>query len=628
MEDYSRYIAASRYARFDDEKGRRESWEETVNRLIGFWKEHLPEINDKTLNLIGESIKSHEIMPSMRTLMTAGEALKRDNVAAFNCSYTVIESLRDFDEILYVLMCGTGVGFSVESRYTNQLPSLPDEFHRTDSTIVVADSKIGWASAFRELLSMLWAGKIPKWDTSKVRPAGARLKTFGGRASGPGPLNDLFNFTVNMVLNAVGRKLRPVECHDLVCKIAEIVVVGGVRRSALISLSDLNDEEMRMCKSGTWWKTHPHRALANNSAVYESKPGFPTFMNEWKSLYESYSGERGIFNRQASKNAAAKNGRRDTDYEFGTNPCSEIILRPHQFCNLSEVVVRSTDDLNDLCAKVEIATILGTLQSTLTNFRYLRKQWQRNTEEERLLGVSLTGICDHNVLNNPKHPQHVSWLKEMEETAVITNSKWASMLGIPASTAITCVKPSGTVSQLVNSASGIHPRYSPYYLRSVRNDIKDPICQFLIDQGIPHEPCVNKPDSQMVFYFPQKAPLGALCTKDVTAIDQMNLWLSYQANWCEHKPSITVFYKDDEFLQLGQFVWDHFDELSGVSFLPRDDHSYKQAPYQAITEEQYEEWLKKMPKALDWSVLPLYDKGQDNTEGVQTLACTGGNCEL
>lgn len=963
MNDYSKYIVTSRYSRFREDLGRRELWPETVDRLMDFWEEKFPELLGSTSSVetsnqkkeLRDAIVGLEAMPSMRTLMTAGPALKRDPTAAFNCAYTTIESIRDFDEILYILMCGTGVGFSVESKYVNQLPNLPESFHKSDTIIVVPDSKIGWATSFKELLSLLWAGKVPQWDVSRVRPAGAPLKTFGGRASGPRPLVSLFMFAVEMMTKAAGRKLRPIECHDLVCKIAEIVVVGGVRRSALISLSDLGDEEMRNAKSGKWWETHPHRALANNSAVYENKPAFSVFFSEWKSLYESQSGERGIFNREASTAAVLKTGRRDPDWDFGTNPCcvssetpiltkegyqriedvvgrdvevwngegwarvipyaagegqlqrvrlsdgtyldctenhrwvidgefvqtkdlkagdkltkfdmpvvgeyggdtnneaysqgfysgdgnggyeyswvyipkypciprligkvgeedfsnsrrtwkhgpmidktwvplnqsldyrlswlaglldadgsvtrdkngnglqicsvendflfrlrlmlttlgvrakivggadagfrempdgrggsknyycqqtkrlligntdthhlmklglkcerleihanppqrdarqfvrvssvewldryemtycftepktgrgtfngivtgnSEIILRPRQFCNLSEVVVREGDSLETLRRKVRIATILGTLQATLTDFRYLRREWQRNTEEEALLGVSLTGICDHPVLqsvvggvmltgNEPRPYQHTEdWLEELKHEAIKVNKEWAGRLGINPSASITCVKPSGTVSQAVDSASGMHARYSPFYIRSVRNDIKDPLCQFLIDQGVPHEPCFMKPNDQMVFFFPQRAPSNALCNKDVTAIQQMQLWLTYQRHWCEHKPSITVFYSDDEFLELGQFVWKNFDELSGVSFLPRSEHSYVQAPYQEVTENEYLAAVAKMPKNIDWEILYLYDRGQDNTEGTQTLACTGNNCDL
>ena len=628
--DYQTYIHASRYARFNDSLGRRETWEETVDRLISFWRKRFPNrVNPSTLEDLRSAILNLEVMPSMRTLMTAGEALDRDEVAAFNCSYTTVESIRDFDEILYILMCGTGVGFSVESKYTSKLPIVADTFHDTDTVIVVGDSKIGWASAFRELLALLWAGKVPKWDVSKVRPAGARLKTFGGRASGPDPLVALFKFSVDLLKGAAGRKLTSLECHDLVCKIADIVVVGGVRRSALISLSDLGDNDTRVCKSGQWWVENPQRALANNSAVYESKPSLSTFMQEWTSLYQSYSGERGIFSRVASQKVAAKNGRRDASYEFGTNPCSEIILRPHQFCNLSEVVIRPEDTVADLKRKVELATILGTLQSSLTNFRYLRKVWENNTKEECLLGVSLTGICDNALMNGGMGMEALcETLEALKQHAVDTNKKWATILGVNQSTAITCVKPSGTVSQLVDSASGIHPRFAHNYIRTVRADKKDPLAQFMIDQGFPCEPDAMKPDHQYVFSFPMEVSNDALVTKEVGAMEQLELWMAYQRHWCEHKPSVTIYYKDSEFLELGQYVYNLFDEISGVSFLPYSEHTYQQAPYQECSKEEYEAFKAKMPVSVDWTLAAAYDKGSDNTESMQTLACTGGACEI
>ncbi len=631
--DYEKYIAASRYARFREDLGRRETWEETVLRLGQFWFERLADSgNMDELTEVFNAVENCDVMPSMRSLMTAGKALDLDNVAGFNCSYLPIESLRDLDELFYILMCGTGVGFSVESRYVSQLPECPDVLHPTETVIVVSDSKIGWASSFRELVSLLWAGKLPKYDLSKVRPAGAPLKTFGGRASGPEPLRDLFNFTISLVRKASSRKLTTLEAHDLVCKIADVVVVGGVRRSALISLCDLGDDSMRLAKSGNWWVEHPHRALANISAVYESKPAFNVFLKEWHSLYDSYSGERGIFSRIAARQQASRNGRREAeDFVFGTNPCSEIILRPRQFCNLSEVVVRSGDDLDSLRRKVRLATILGTLQSTLTDFRYLRKEWQRNTEEERLLGVSLTGICDHEIMSDSRANQYEyveGWLEELKNVAIATNKEWAERLGVSPSVAITCVKPSGTVSQLVDSSSGIHPRFAPYYIRSVRADRKDPLAQFMIDEGFPHEVDAMKPEHQYVFYFPQKSPEGSVCVKDVTAMQQMALWQTYQDAWCEHKPSITVYYKDSEFLELGQYVYNNFDKLSGVSFLPYSDHNYKQAPYTECTFEGYQEFVEKMPKNVDWSKAAAYDKGEDRTEGVQQLSCSAGSCEL
>ena len=564
-------------------------------------------------------------MPSMRCLMTAGPALKRENVAGYNCSYTPVNHPRCFDEILYILMNGVGVGFSVERDDINQLPIVNEHFEDSTTIITVQDSKAGWARALRELIAMLYAGQIPVIDYSLVRPAGSRLKTFGGRASGPAPLEDLFKFTINIFRNAAGRRLYALECHDLVCKIAEVVVVGGVRRSALISLSNLSDGRMRNAKSGQWWEDNPQRALANNSVAYSEKPGMDAFMEEWVALYQSKSGERGIFNREAAKAQAAKNGRREYDHQFGTNPCSEIILRPHQFCNLTEVVVRAEDDPDSLKRKVRLATILGTFQSTLTDFKYLRKIWKDNTEDERLLGVSLTGIFDNKMMVNKGAYQLAPNLKEFRQEAVLTNAKYAKALGIPVSTAITCVKPSGTVSQLVDSASGIHPRYSEYYIRRVRGDIKDPLTQFLVDSGVPHEADVMNPDNMMVFSFPQKSP--TTYKSELTAIEHLELWLCYQENWCEHKPSITVSVAEDEWMKVGSWVWDHFDDVSGISFLPKSDHSYRQAPYEAITKEEYEALIKESPKEIKWENLAEYEL-EDNTDSSQTLACSADGCEI
>lgn len=627
MDNYSQYIALSRYARWMEDKNRRETWEETVKRYIHFFVGRYGDTEEarEVFREIENAIVNLEVLPSMRCLMTAGEALDRDNVAGFNCSYLPIDNVRSFDELMYILMCGTGVGFSVERQHISKLPEVAEEMHECGTTIVVGDSKIGWASAFKQLVSLLYSGQIPKWDMSKVRPAGARLKTFGGRASGPDPLDDLFSFTVNVFSGAVGRKLNSLECHDLVCKVADIVVVGGVRRSALISLSNLSDDRMRRCKSGQWWEDNPHRALANNSACYTEKPDLQSFLNEWSSLYESRSGERGVFSRVAAKKVAERNGRRDSNYEFGTNPCSEIILRPNQFCNLSEVVVRADDTLISLKRKVRVAAILGTLQATLTNFRYLRPIWQRNTEEECLLGVSLTGIMDSALLADADSAALPAILEELKQVAIETNKEWAAKLGINQSTAITCVKPSGTVSQLVNSASGIHPRFAPYYIRTVRADKKDPLSDLMIAQGVPHEADVMNA-SNWVFSFPQKAPEGALCVKDVGAMEQLKLWSIYQDHWCEHKPSITVYYTDEEFLEIGAWMYANFDSVSGISFLPRSEHTYKQAPYQEITKEQYEEMLQKMPE-VNWNLLGMFEK-HDSTEGTQTLACVGAGCEL
>jgi len=620
--DYQAFIHTSRYAKYFDGKGR-EAWPETVDRYI----ENVigDKVDSDTKDEIMFAILNLEIMPSMRAMMTAGIALDRDNTAGYNCSYLPVDDPKSFDEAMFILLCGTGVGFSVERQFVSKLPEIPKLFE-SDTTIVVKDSKEGWAKAFRQLLVLLWAGEIPLWDVSRVRPAGARLKTFGGRASGPAPLVDLFNFAVKMFREAEGRKLSSIECHDLMCKIGEIVVVGGVRRSAMISLSNLSDDRMRHAKSGNWWDNEPQRALANNSVAYTEKPDSLSFMREWMALVESGSGERGIFNREASKRQAAKNGRRNSDFDFGTNPCSEIILRPYQFCNLTEVVVRATDTVDDLARKVKLATILGTIQSTYTKFPYLRKIWTTNTEEERLLGVSLTGIMDNPVMTT-KNKGLDKTLENLRNVAVVTNAEWADRLGIPQSAAITCVKPSGTVSQLVDSASGIHARHSPYYVRTVRGDNKDPLTTFMKDQGIPSEPDVFKPDQTTVFSFPVKAPNKAVVTSDLSAVDQLKMWLMYQRHWSEHKPSVTINVKKDEWFEVGTFVYEHFDEMSGVSFLPYNEHTYQQAPYQEIDKEEYKNILVTMPKTIDWSRLSEYEK-EDTTTSSQAMACTGDVCEV
>ena len=623
--DYQAFIHKSRYAKYFDGKGR-ESWGETVGRYMdNVVRKALGGHDDSYIKDIEQAILGQEIMPSMRAMMTAGPALDRDNTAGYNCSYLPVDDPKSFDEAMYILLCGTGVGFSVERQFISKLPEVPELFE-SESVVVVKDSKEGWAKGFRQVLALLWAGEIPKWDVSQVRPAGARLKTFGGRASGPAPLVELFNFAVSTFKVAQGRKLSSMECHDLMCKVGEIVVVGGVRRSAMISLSNLSDDRMRHAKSGQWWETAGHRALANNSVSYTEKPDMETFMREWLSLVESKSGERGIFNREASKKQAAKFGRRDPNYEFGTNPCSEIILRPYQFCNLTECVVRATDTLKDLERKVRLATILGTIQSTMIKFPYLRKVWQNNTAEERLLGVSMTGIMDNPLMTN-KNKGLDKTLEHLRSVAVATNAEWAELLGIPVSASISCVKPSGTVSQLVDSASGIHARHSPYYIRTVRGDSKDPLTQFMIDQGIPNEPCVMKPDSTVVFSFPVKSPEQAVTRNDMTAVEQLELWLTYQRSWCEHKPSVTISVRDSEWLDVGAFVYKHFDEMSGVSFLPHSDHSYQQAPYQECVKSEYKELLSLMPKAIDWELLNEYES-EDNTVAMQTMACTGDSCEI
>jgi ribonucleoside-triphosphate reductase (thioredoxin) len=632
--EYQNYIAISRYARWIEEKNRRETWSETVERYISYMEGRYEKLTNKKLDKKErdrwvDAITTLKVMPSMRALMTAGAALDKDNVAGFNCSYVAIDNVRTFDEIMYILMCGTGVGFSVERQYVDKLPEIAEKFHETETVIKVRDSKIGWAKSYRELIAMLYAGQIPQFDMSLVRPAGAKLKTFGGRASGPDPLRDLFKFSIETFQKASGRKLTSIECHDIVCKIADVVVCGGVRRSALISLSNLSDIRMRDAKTGQWWDNNPQRSYANNSVAYTEKPDIGTFMKEWVSLYDSKSGERGIFNRVASQKMATRSGRREGDFDFGTNPCSEIVLRNKQFCNLSEVVVRPDDTEETLKEKVEIATIFGTLQSTLSDFRYLTKQWKDNTEEERLLGVSLTGIMDHEVLSGNIFNQTV--LKEMlinlKEHSIKTNKKWAEMLGVNQATAITCVKPSGTVSQLVDSASGIHPRYSPYYLRTVRADKKDPLCDMMLDKGFYGEDDVMKPNDTKVIYFPMKSPTSSIMRDAKSAIEQLEIWKMYQLHWCEHKPSITVYVKEDEWLQVGAWVYENFDVMSGVSFLPHSEHSYKQAPYQEVDKNTYEEWLAKTPKNINWMDLTNYEK-EDTTTSSKELACTAGACEI
>ena len=645
--DYQRLIHATRYARWLDDEGRRETWEETCRRYVDFWVGR-DQLKQSEADELYKDIVNMRAMPSMRAMWSAGPALEQHNMAGYNCSYVALDHPRAFDEMLYILCSGTGCGFSCEDKVVSKLPEVAEDFHPTETVIKVHDSKVGWAKAFKQLLAMLWQGEVPQWDVSAIRPAGARLKTMGGRASGPQPLVDLFVFAVGMFTNAAGRKLTSIECHDLACKIGDIVVVGGVRRSALISLSTPVDDYMRDAKSGRWFETHPHRQLANNSAVYNAKPEFPLFLKEVHSLYTSFSGERGFFSREAAKKIAVRNGRRDVDHDFGTNPCSEIILRSAGVCNLSEVIVRENDTLATLKKKVETATIFGTLQATLTDFRYVRSIWKKNAEEEALLGVSLTGIMDNKTMAGLEGDEKLAkWLNELRDHAIEVNKKWAKRLGIKQSAAITCVKPSGTVSQLCDTASGIHPRFSPYYVRTVRQDDKDPITDFLRPYSY-NEPAIGKEGSTTVFHFFQKAPEGAVCTEDVGAMEQLRLWKLYQDEWCEHKPSITVFYTPDEFMHVAAWMWDNFDSLSGISLLPYDGGTYQQAPYQQITEKQFEAGVVpqvamiwnghemvedrsiKLPDItrelpIDWSKLV---EGEDVTTGAQTLACTGNACEL
>lgn len=621
MTPYEQYIALSRYARAVPGEGRRETWGETTDRYIDYFKDRSKGKGLKGVpwGELRAAIFEREVMPSMRCMMTAGPALDRDNVAGYNCSYVPIDSPRSFDEIMYILMCGTGVGFSVERQYINKLPEVSEDFHDTDTIIRVADSKIGWAKATRELIAMLYAGQIPRWDLSGVRPAGSRLVTFGGRASGPEPLDDFFRFAATSFRRAGGRRLNSLECHDLVCKIADVVVCGGVRRSALLSLSNLTDERLRYAKSGDWHATNGQRQLSNNSVAYTENPDVGVFIREWGALVDSKSGERGIFSRPAAQAQAALNGRRDTAYEFGTNPCSEIILRPKQFCNLSEIVARSDDTVKSLSEKATLATVLGTIQATLTDFRYVSNKWKSNTEEERLLGVSITGIMDCPLIATGNK----EILSDLKQTCVETNKSFAKMFGIEASTAITCVKPSGTVSQLVNSASGIHPRFARFYTRRVRQDTKDPLAQWMKQKGIPCEIDFHNPNA-LVFSFPIETPKDSVMRDAKDSIDQLELVSAFNRNWCEHKTSVTINVREHEWLDVGAWVFKNFASLSGVSFLPYDGGIYRQAPYEELTEAAYRENVKAMPD-VDFS---SYVEQEDNTTASQELACVGQSCEL
>ena len=630
---YENFIALSRYARWLEDENRRETWGETVDRYFKFmldqlFLKHHYEPDSKTVEELREAVFNRNVMPSMRSVMTAGPALERENVSGYNCAFLPVDNARSFDEAMYILMCGTGVGFSVEYKYINKLPALPETLEKSSTVVIVGDSKEGWAKAYRELLGLLWAGQIPQIDVSNVRPSGARLKTMGGRSSGPQPLINLFDFTIQVFKGALGRQLKPIECHDIMCKVGEVVVVGGVRRSAMISLSNINDIEMAQAKAGNWWELNSQRALANNSVAYSRKPDMAQFIAEWKSLYDSKSGERGIYNVAAAQAQAAKYGRRSADIHYGTNPCSEIILRPYQFCNLSEVVLREKDTVADVTNKVRLATILGTWQSTLTDFKYIRKIWKDNTEEERLLGVSLTGQFGHKFFSGQEGLDKLGdVLDSLRQWAVDMNIEEAAKIGIPASAAITCVKPSGTVSQLVGVSSGMHAWHSEYYVRTVRGDKKDPITQFLKDSGIPSEDDVMKPNDTTVFSFPVKAPKHAITRDKLTAIQQLEVWLAYQRHWCEHKPSITVSVKEDEWMEVGAWVYKYFDECSGISFLPYSEHTYVQAPYQEVTQEQYREMAGKMPAAINWEALSMYEL-EDTTTGTQALACVSGECEI
>ena len=630
MTPYNTFIAKSRYSRYLDDKGRREHWSETVTRYFDFMSSHLStkhnyELTSELRNKLEQAVVALDVVPSMRAIMTAGPALERQNVAAFNCSYLPIDDPKAFDEAMYILLCGTGVGFSVEQQYVSKLPEVPEQLFVSKTSISVSDSKEGWAKSLRQLLALLYSGEIPRFDVSRVRPSGARLKTFGGRASGPEPLEELYKFCVSKFKGAVGRRLSSLECHDILCKIGEVVVVGGVRRSAMISLSDLSDDKMAHAKAGNWWDGQGQRALANNSATYTETPSIGQFMREWSSIYESHSGERGIFNREASQAQAAKNGRRDATYAMGTNPCSEIILRPYQFCNLSSCIIRSDDDIDSISNKIRLATILGTFQASLTDFPYLRKIWQKNTEEEALLGVSMTGICDNTLLNNPDDVGLPERLEKLRDLAITTNAEFASAIGINQSVAVTAIKPEGTVSQLCSTASGIHPQHSKYYIRRVRADNKDPLTQFMIQAGFVSEPCVMKPESTTIFSFPVAVADGALLREDLTAIEHLRLWLIFQRHYCEHKPSVTISVRETEWMDVGAWTFKHFDEVTGVSFLPMDGGTYKQAPYEEVDEEAYNRLKLLVPDSVDWENFKEYD---DNVKGAQMLSCTAGGCEI
>lgn len=630
MTPYQEYIAKSRYARFLDDKNRREHWSETVARYFDFMQKHLKdkhnyELTKELREELQSAVTNREVVPSMRSIMTAGEALERQNIAGYNCSYLPIDDPKAFDEAMYILLCGTGVGFSVEQQYVGKLPEIPEKLYESETVIHVKDSKEGWAKSLRQLIALLYAGEVPKWDVSAVRPAGARLKTFGGRASGPEPLVELFKYVVAKFKAAAGKRLTSLDAHDILCKIGEVVVVGGVRRSAMISLSELSDDRMAHAKAGNWWDGNGQRALANNSAVYTTKPSVGQFMREWSSIYESHSGERGIFSRYASELQASKSGRRELGQEWGTNPCSEIILRPYQFCNLSSVIVRNADTADVLRNKIRLATILGTFQSTMTSFPYLRKIWQKNTEDERLLGVSMTGILDNPLLNNPDDPELPALLESLRNESIEVNAAFADAIGINRSAAITAIKPEGTVSQLTGTASGIHPQHSQYFIRRVRGDNKDPLTRFLINSGFPSEPCVMKPDTTTVFSFPMRVEEGAVLREQLNAIKHLRLWLTYQRHYCEHKPSVTISVEESEWPEVGAWVWNHFDEITGVSFLPYDGGTYRQAPYEEIDQYAYHDMVTKLPTAIDWDA---FIENTDNIEGAQTLACTAGGCEI
>ncbi|MDA0320449.1 MAG: recombinase [Proteobacteria bacterium] len=617
------YVYISKYSKFLHDQNRRETWAETVKRYkANVLDRHL---SNEMAEIIARAILNLEVVPSMRMLATAGPALDRDNVCGYNCAYKAITQPRDFSDALFILSSGTGMGYSVEKKYISQLPKVPSSVKMDEVSFTVQDSREGWQEAVQFAMEEGFLGNIYEYDLSLLRPEGAILKTFGGRSSGPEPLRKTLNYINDLFKKAAGRQLTSLECHDLMCMIASCIVAGGVRRSAMISLGDIDDVEMRNAKNWSLGAFPEERHSANNSYVTNGTPSKEEFEAEWSAMVAGKSGERGIFNRASAKAQAEKFGRKVAD--FGCNPCSEILLVDDgQFCNLSEVIIRADDDFYDLKRKVELATIIGTVQSTFTHFPALPKNWTDNCEEERLLGVSMTGIMD-NPLTNGVLAGLPGRLNELRNFAIDTNKKWAEKLGISAAASVTCVKPSGSVSALTGTASGIHSRWSDYYIRRTIQSNADPLTQLMIDEGIPHEPSATKPDLETVFSFPIASPLGAVTNGTRSAIEQMEMWLTYQRNWTTHKVSATISVKSDEWDDLAKFVYDHFDEIAGVSFLPYDDHAYVQAPYEQISAEKYEELNLAFPISVNWSRLPEFEI-EDTTKASQELACTGGACEI
>lgn len=625
---YQDFIFYRTYSRWNDDLGRRETWQETVDRYMSFMRKNVGDkLTFEEYQEIREAILKHEVMPSMRLMWGAGGPTARCNVSAYNCSYLAIKELRDFAETLYLLCSGTGVGFSVEKAAVDQLPVVQPQKGVPSKYFVIDDSKEGWAEALHDCLHALFNGEDAIFDFSQIRPAGARLKTMGGRAAGPQPLMDLLEFTKEVVLARQGKKLRPIDVHDIMTKIGEIVVAGGVRRSAMISLSDLEDAEVQHAKDGRFWEHSAHRALANNSAVYKQKPTREEFLSEWDALRKSGSGERGIFNRGSLTEQVP--ARRLFEWNgvvpalAGTNPCGEIVLKDKQFCNLTEIVARAEDTEETLLKKARIATILGTYQSTLTDFKFLSSEWKRNCEDERLLGVSITGQWDSPAVRDEQV------LTRMKHVAQDTNSEYAKRFGINPSTAITCVKPSGTVGQLVNASPGLHARYSEYYLKRVRISVTDPLFKMLRDLGVPSHPEVGQGESTantFVLDFPIASPQGAVTADKLSAIAQLEHWLMMKRSWTEHNPSCTIYIKDGEWEQVRDWIYEHWDLVGGLSFLPYEDHVYELAPYTPISKEEYEKLASLFPK-IDFSVLTRYEK-DDETTGAQELACVAGGCEL